>query len=176
MRGAGHDLESIIDQAIALLDDIGLPDLSMRRLAGALGVAPSALYWHVANKQTLLAALADRIVAEAAPADGVDTTALALRDAILAHRDAAEVVTSSAALGLSSGAIRERFHAAYTRAGSSDPARAAAVAEQFLLGHTSLVQQRIQAATIGAYDANPRDVDTSTRAEFADGIAALSML
>lgn len=57
--------EDVIDAALTLLQERGLPDLTMRRLAQALGVQPSALYWHVADKQTLLAAVSGRVLAPA---------------------------------------------------------------------------------------------------------------
>ncbi|GGD41102.1 TetR family transcriptional regulator [Microbacterium faecale] len=174
MRGTGHDLEGIVDAALELLDAFGLPDLSMRRLATHLGVQPSALYWHVENKQSLLAAVADRIVSEAAPATGVRETARALRDALLNRRDGAEVVVSTAALSLGSDALEARIRSAYEAAGSADPARDATVLAQFVLGHTYLVQQRMQAAAIGAYDADPADVAAATRADFEAGIDRLT--
>ena len=174
MRGTGHDLEGIVDAALELLDAFGLPDLSMRRLATHLGVQPSALYWHVENKQSLLAAVADRIVGEAASATGVRETARALRDALLSRRDGAEVVVSTAALSLGSGALEARLRDAYEEEGSTDPAREATVLAQFLLGHAYLVQQRMQAASIGAYAADPAQVAESTRADFAAGLGALA--
>lgn len=54
----------VVAAALEILDEYGLGDLTMRRLAGSLGVQPGALYWHVANKQALLAEVADAIVAE----------------------------------------------------------------------------------------------------------------
>lgn len=174
MRGSGHDLESIVEAALHLLDEFGLPDLSMRRLAQHLGVQPSALYWHVANKQTLLAAVADRIVTEAAPAATVTDAAWALRTALLRHRDGAEVVVSSAALALGSGVLEQRLEDAYAAEGSADPTRDAAVLAQFLLGHAYLVQQRMQAASVGAYDAEPTQVAHFTRADFSAGLTALA--
>ena len=56
-----HD---IVAAGLEILDNYGLEDLSMRRLAQLLDVKASALYWHVANKQTLLAAMADEILGE----------------------------------------------------------------------------------------------------------------
>lgn len=174
MRGTGHSLESIVDASLTLLDEVGLPDLSMRRVAGTLGVQPSALYWHVENKQTLLAALADRIVGEASPGTTVESTALALRTALLAHRDGAEIVVSTAALGLGSATLEQRIRDAYAAQGAADPARDASVLAQFLMGHCYLVQQRMQAAAIGAYDATPEQVAAATEADFAAGLAALT--
>lgn len=64
--------EQILAAAMELLDQRGLPDLTMRKLAAELGIRPSALYWHFPDKQTLLARLADRIVGSAPkpPASG----------------------------------------------------------------------------------------------------------
>jgi AcrR family transcriptional regulator len=36
----------------------------MRKLATELGVAPTAIYWHVGNKSELLNQLVDRLIAE----------------------------------------------------------------------------------------------------------------
>ncbi|WP_233189149.1 TetR/AcrR family transcriptional regulator, partial [Subtercola sp. Z020] len=66
-RPVRHTRAGVVDAALRILDDQGLPDLTMRHLAAALDVQPSALYWHFPNKQTLLAAVADRIVAPALP-------------------------------------------------------------------------------------------------------------
>ena len=62
-----HHRSDVIDRAIAVLDEYGLESLTMRRLAAELGVQPSALYHHVPNKQSLLAAIADDAVAVDAP-------------------------------------------------------------------------------------------------------------
>lgn len=174
MAASGHDLDGIVDEALRQLDAYGLPDLTMRRLAAALGVRPSALYWHVANKQTLLAAVADRIVRGAAPAHDVAGTARAIRRAILDHRDGAEVVIGTAALALGDDPAHALLRDALSREGSADPDRAAAVLTQFLLGHVSLVQQRIQAAQIGAYAADPGEVDAAALADFDAGVRALT--
>src|ERR1700712_2461317 len=102
-RNGRHSRDDVANAALRILDEYGLPDLTMRRLAAALDVQPSALYWHFPNKQTLLAELADRIVAtRRAPEQPVDSPwqdavraeAGALRDALLSYRDGAEVVSS----------------------------------------------------------------------------------
>ena len=99
--------EQVIDAAWTILQEYVLGDLSMRRLARELGVQPGALYWHVANKQELLAALAQRMVAPLATS-GPDvatpperrTVALVrdFRAAVLAVRDGADVVSVAHAL------------------------------------------------------------------------------
>ena len=42
-----------------LLDSEGVEGLSMRKLAGALGTGPATLYWHVRDKDELLALILD---------------------------------------------------------------------------------------------------------------------
>jgi DNA-binding transcriptional regulator YhcF (GntR family) len=52
-------LPRIVAAAIALADRDGLADLSMRRLAGELGVATMSLYRHVPSRDDLLLAMID---------------------------------------------------------------------------------------------------------------------
>ena len=59
----------VVEAATAILDNYGIADLTMRRLARELNVSPGALYWHFANKQQLLGAVADRILEPAATDD-----------------------------------------------------------------------------------------------------------
>lgn len=158
-RYTRHSRADVVAAAMAVLDQHGLPDLTMRRLAATLEVQPSALYWHFANKQTLLASVADQIVARARPsraANGgwVDATraeADALRDALLAYRDGAEVVSSTLALGLGAGEAMARLTAAIGGAGFARRRSeiAAAAVLHFVLGHVWHEQQRLQADSLG---------------------------
>ena len=181
----------MVEAALRILDDLGLPDLTMRRLAASLDVQPSALYWHFPNKQTLLAELADRIVAarraDAAPgpadgaADGwqgaVRAEAAALRDALLAYRDGAEVVSSTLALGLGSSETVERLARAVAQGGfdAETSRRAATALLHFVLGHVSHEQQRLQYDSLGVLadaGASPLDEDDPAAA-FAFGVGLL---
>ena len=63
----------VVDAATAILDSFGIADLTMRRLARELNVSPGALYWHFANKQQLLGAVADRILQPALHAGPTET-------------------------------------------------------------------------------------------------------
>ena len=80
----------VVEAATTLLDDYGIADLTMRRLARELSVSPGALYWHFANKQQLLGAIADRILHSSTVCrrDGASSTCLrsASRRAAVAHR------------------------------------------------------------------------------------------
>lgn len=112
----------IIATALELLDSYGLGDTTMRRVATTLGVAPGALYWHVANKQSLIAAMSDHIVGDLLPSSSPSELALALRKNVLAHRDGAEVTMA----GLSQPgnpswpALVDRFAAAVAASASDD--------------------------------------------------------
>jgi AcrR family transcriptional regulator len=57
-------LETIVDAAAELIDADGLDALTMRRLAERCGVGAMTLYGYVRTKEELLAALADRFLAE----------------------------------------------------------------------------------------------------------------
>lgn len=163
----------VVAAALEILDEYGLGDLTMRRLAGSLGVQPGALYWHVANKQALLAEVADAIVAElpAREADGTPAPsstasaprpaaggpgdlgdvagwARALRRTLLAHRDGADVVAAAYALRSDEdptvAALTERVRAAGVRAVQAEAGAAALV--HYVLGHTAHEQSRAQLA------------------------------
>lgn len=86
----------IVDAGYSMLRHGGLAGLSMRRLAEELGVQPGALYYHVDSKQDLLAAVAERILADNAQAISTSDprqAARAIRDALLPVRDSADVIS-----------------------------------------------------------------------------------
>ena len=166
----------VVDTALRLLDQYGLADLSMRRLAAELDVQPSALYWHVPNKQTLLALVSDQILDRAAPVeDSLDWKAAALaeatsiKDALLAYRDGAEVVSSTLALGLGADVALARIRTAIDRV-CPDPEISRITAESILflvLGQVWHEQQRLQADSLGvvapAVGASPEDAQSPSR-------------
>lgn len=83
---------AVVDTAWALLRTYGLGDLTMRRLAREMDVQPGALYWHVSDKQTLLLALADRMLEPVRDKDSPAELVRTLRRAILEVREGADVV------------------------------------------------------------------------------------
>ena len=192
-KNVRHSREDVIAAALAILDEYGLADLTMRRLAATLDVQPSALYWHFPNKQTLLASVADRIVGRARPIDALSTTSsppedwkdttraevAALRDALLAFRDGAEVVSSTLALGLGADDAARRLARAIGGGGFDERTSeiAAATLLHFILGHVSHEQQRMQADSLGvvtdAAAADPADVTASGPETFHFGVALL---
>lgn len=60
----GLNREVLARAALAIVDADGLAALSMRRLARELGVDPMAAYKHVPNKEALLDAVVDAVLAE----------------------------------------------------------------------------------------------------------------
>jgi AcrR family transcriptional regulator len=86
------DLETIVDTAIALADETGLDGVSLRRVAGSLGVTPMALYRYVESKDDLLGAITERLYgALTLPEPSADwwedlaTLARSTRKLLLAH-------------------------------------------------------------------------------------------
>ena len=143
----------VVEAAATLLDSYGLADLTMRRLARELEVSPGALYWHFANKQELLGAVADRILEPVADVRGSWPERIAglcggLRDALLSRTDGAELVSASLAAGQSEAMARilERLTGAASDAGVS-PAHAGLAARTvvyYVLGFTVDEQSRLQ--------------------------------
>ncbi|AWB90995.1 TetR/AcrR family transcriptional regulator C-terminal domain-containing protein [Aeromicrobium chenweiae] len=155
----------IVERAVGVLDQYGLADLSMRRIASELGLQPSALYHHFGSKQELLAAVADEVLERGARPDAPDTAwddrvvALSreLRDAMLAYRDGAELVATVHAFGLGVRSPAAPLASAIEAAGFDEAfARTAAMTVlHFVFGHVSDEQTHRQANTAGAIDADP---------------------
>jgi TetR/AcrR family transcriptional regulator, tetracycline repressor protein len=73
---AGLTRDQVLDAALDLVDEGGAAALTMRRVAQRLGVAPNALYSHVADRAALLDAVLDaRLAAVAVPEPGPDPVA-----------------------------------------------------------------------------------------------------
>ncbi|EYT59039.1 MULTISPECIES: TetR family transcriptional regulator [Microbacterium] len=173
---ARHDRDSVARSALALLDEVGLADLSMRRIAAGLDVQPSALYWHFANKQELLAELADRITATI-PSEPTDVVATArgIRDALFTYRDGAELVLSTYALQLGSSQAQTALADALRAQGAADVEDRSAAILHFVLGHATLVQQRMHADSHGALpETDDVDVTAGLDRVFDLGVTALA--
>lgn len=143
--------DTILTASFDILHEYGLGDLSMRRLARNLEVAPGALYWHFPSKQALLGAVADRILTAGTGPDpqvveptswrarALDTSA-ALLDRLLSTRDGAEIVSAALATGTLEHNPVDPVTAALTGAPGGDPALAAWVLVRYLLGAATELQ------------------------------------
>ncbi|MBF6168394.1 TetR/AcrR family transcriptional regulator C-terminal domain-containing protein [Streptomyces gardneri] len=171
----------VVDGAIAILDRYGLADLTMRRLAGSLQVQPGALYWHFPNKQALLGAVADKILApmedpiEAGEWSGqITELAHRLRNCLLAYRDGAELVSATYASRLTTSKGRERLASAAIRAGMprEEAELAAFTLLYYVLGETVDEQSRMQMDSVGALpdDASPLEETPDATARFDFGL------
>jgi TetR/AcrR family transcriptional regulator, tetracycline repressor protein len=98
--------DAIVQAALDLLDEAGMDGLTVRALAGRLGVQAPALYWHVASKQALLDEMATQIwrrigtVMAGLPADVpwrelMTIYAQTVRRELLAHRDGAKAFSGT---------------------------------------------------------------------------------
>jgi AcrR family transcriptional regulator len=94
--------ERVLEAAVALADRAGLGALTMRRLGQELGVEAMSLYKHVANKDEVLAGIAEAVLAEfelPTPDDGwregMRRRAVSARAALARHPWATVVLSGS---------------------------------------------------------------------------------
>ncbi|MEF9915461.1 TetR/AcrR family transcriptional regulator C-terminal domain-containing protein [Streptomyces sp. P5-A9] len=97
--------ETVITEALDLLDEVGLDSVSTRRLAKRLGVEQPSLYWYFRTKKDLLKAMAQAAMAPHAtaplPGPGEDwhtwflENTRSLRRTLLMRRDGARLHAGS---------------------------------------------------------------------------------
>ncbi|BBZ28389.1 TetR family transcriptional regulator [Mycolicibacterium madagascariense] len=179
-----HARADVIDMAAQLLDEYGMADLTMRRLARELGVTPGALYWHFADKQALLGAVADRLLGPALTGvppgpwqARVHAICGGLRNALLSSTDGAELVSASFAAGRSERmtAILDALTDAAVAAGLH-PANADLAARSvlyYVLGFTADEQSRLQWDAAGALSQEQSVMSTNPNRRFAFGLGLL---
>ncbi len=118
----------VVDGALALIDADGLDAVTMPGLAKHLGVGTMSLYRHVDDKNDLINAVAERVLADVRVPDGEDDDwkgrvvgyLRALREAALAHPALARILAER---GLTVGTVFEQLEQAHSilrRAGFSD--------------------------------------------------------
>jgi TetR/AcrR family transcriptional regulator, tetracycline repressor protein len=125
---AALDRERVVRVALDLLDEVGLDDLTMRRLAERLGVTAASLYWYVRDKDELLELLADAISAEIPLPDpsrpwrtALEALARSFRQVAQAHRDAARVLVATMPTGPHRLLAIDAMLGLLSRAGFSPP-------------------------------------------------------
>jgi TetR/AcrR family tetracycline transcriptional repressor len=172
----------VVEAATTLLDSYGIADLTMRRLARELNVSPGALYWHFANKQQLLGAIADRILEPVGDVPGDWRGRVAgicgqLRDALLSHTDGAELVSASFAAGHSEAMARVLGQLIDATADAGVDAAhtelAARTVVYYVLGFTADEQSRLQWDAAGAELPDAQSIwseDATNRFAFGVGL------
>ena len=84
---AGLSRDAVLGAGRELLAERGLGGVSMRAVANRLGVAPNALYSHVADKDALVDALLDNVLGALAPPPPDADPVAGLREIMLATFD-----------------------------------------------------------------------------------------
>lgn len=143
------DRKLVVRAALEQLDASGLDALTLRRIGTELNIQASALYWHFKGKQELLDFMAQEILSEefavlrplgaAEPwAVWLAEQAMALRNALLRHRDGARVVAgASFGRAVILGYLLDRMTDVLNRGAGlplADSVRSAASVVQYTIG------------------------------------------
>lgn len=142
-RQPGLSRDRIVGVALEIVEAEGLGGLTMRRLAGKLGVAATAIYWHVGDKDALLDALAERIAARVGdipvtgdrPVERLVSIGAGLRRNLLEQPALVGLVHQQGHTGLLFQPVRRALLRELTAAGVRGPASALAL--QVILSHIS---------------------------------------
>ncbi|MEW2046567.1 TetR/AcrR family transcriptional regulator C-terminal domain-containing protein [Streptomyces sp. NPDC005476] len=136
--------DSIVREAIAMLDADGIEALSMRKLGARLNAGATSLYRHVATKDELMELAVDEVAAEihVPSADGADWRAAvtgaasSFRATALRHPWLSSVLGQAglAYLGPNLMAFAERLAALFTAAGFGEPGRAIEPVLSYVIG------------------------------------------
>jgi|SRR5450755_185816 TetR/AcrR family tetracycline transcriptional repressor len=132
------DEAGVVDAALHLADSEGLDALTIRRLAQALSVTPTALYWHFTDKQAVLNAIGDRlweqVLARLSPADDGDAwgdiravleamVAVFRHHPVLAPLAPARFIDSPAGLAITERTLEQLARVGYDERRAVDAAR-----------------------------------------------------
>lgn len=161
--------ETIVQAALAVLDEGGIAAVTVRAVAGRLGVKAPALYWHVKNKQELLDEMGTEIqrrIARAAQAAGARGSwadqlcayARATRAEYLRHRDGARTFSGTRVTDVSLLQAQEDGLARWVQQGVTVAQNVAAfeLVTAFTVGFAIEEQERAQSDP-GRYDLAARD-------------------
>jgi AcrR family transcriptional regulator len=115
-RSRGLSIEQVCRTALEIVDEFGLGELTMRRLADELGTGPASLYRHVSSREELLVEVADLVLGELEapdPAlhwrDAIEQLAHSLRTVLVGHRGLVVITSNAPLFGPNAMRIRELF-------------------------------------------------------------------
>jgi TetR/AcrR family tetracycline transcriptional repressor len=106
-RGPRISPDVVIRAALVVLDEEGLDEVTLRKIASKLGIQAPTLYWHFKNKSDLIDDMAEAILKDGGMSDllppkdrntwaeWLTQTAHSLRKAMIAHRDGGRVVAGA---------------------------------------------------------------------------------
>jgi AcrR family transcriptional regulator len=133
----------VLAAAVALADEGGVGELSMRKLAKQLDVEATSLYNHIASKDQLLDGMIDHVFSEIEPpSPGADwrqemrTTAISTRDALNRHRWAVGLLDARPNPGEANRRLYEAALACLREAGFSEEmaGRAQSIQDAYIYG------------------------------------------
>jgi AcrR family transcriptional regulator len=187
------DQAQVVRAALELLDEVGMDELTMRRLAERLDVKAPSLYRHVRDKDELLVLLADQISAEIPLVRPKGTwqeqlieIAWNARRGMLAHRDGARLLANTPPFGPNRLRHIENVLRILRSAGlnARDASRAAHVCNNFVTefaadearfaafaGESKAARRKLSADVRRHFKSLPRD-EFPTLIELADALAA----
>ena len=151
--------------ALALADEIGIDDLTIRRLADALDVKPMTIYHHVANKDAIIDGMVDLVFAEIELPDpdlawkeAIRRRCASARVVLARHRWAAPYMESRTSPGPALLTHHDAVLGCLRRAMSVEmSAHAYAVLDAYVYGFA--LQEASLPATGGVRDGRPRRRD-----------------
>jgi AcrR family transcriptional regulator len=142
--------EQIVDAALALLEEGGTAAMSVRGIAGRVGVAPNAVYTYFPDKAAVERGVVERLLGEvraAAPPregeswrDGIEALAVALHDVLARHPGAVPLTIGGPIDGPHALALGERLLELLDAAGLSpqDAARSSYLLITYAFGSMAL--------------------------------------
>jgi AcrR family transcriptional regulator len=180
--GRGLTRDAIVAAAIAIADSEGLAAVSIRRVAGELGIRPMSIYTHIASKDDLVDLMLDDVIAgvllpEPLPEDWREAMRQLAHKSLrtfLAHSWTLEAFGQRPRFGPNTLRHVEQSIAAASRTGLA-PEKAAivlAVVDEYTLGHamrTLLVPDEDELR--GQVEALVRAADPATFPELAQASA-----
>jgi AcrR family transcriptional regulator len=173
-RAPRHTLsrDTIIERAVAVLDDNGPDGLTMRSLAQTLGVGPMALYTYFRSKDELLDAVRNRLLSElphgadGAPWDAqTREVATALYRLLLRHPALIQIFATRPLAGNEAAEVTEA-HLRTLRTAGFDRATAA-------FAHQTVVHHALGAATWEVQN-NTGRTDPESRRRMQAGLESMS--
>lgn len=166
--------ESIIGAAVSILSEFGLSDMTMRRVAKQLNVAPGALYWHFKNKQELIDATSRHLLApvlgrsdEQRASISAQETCAEMRTLMMQTKDGAEVISAA----LSNQLLREELETTISASLKEPNEVGAFTLLHFVVGAVLTEQTQLQMLEFTAdagTDTGDATVENSTDADFEE--------
>lgn len=184
----------ILDTAFELLEAKGFAAVSVRGVAGALGITPTALYTYYPSKNALLRGMVEHLLARldvgeratdaagraadvAGARAGLVAVALRLRELLAGHAGALGLIMSGPLDGPNAMRLNETLLTSFTDAGLEldEAARAASALQAYALGSIALESAGLDAEPEAAASADALIATDATGAALWTDLAAFPL-